>query len=110
MASFNSDRSGKRAGWQTREGEEDADERRQKENLKAPWGKTAERTTMMKMTYQEIGAPLTMILWAILQPMICFSDQSAHRAEEASGPTTTVEMVTLEAAENLDLPFDDDET
>jgi len=48
---------------------------------------------MMKMTYQETGAPLSMIL-----------------AEEASGPTTTVEMATLEAAENISLPFDDDET
>ncbi|KAF8334037.1 Rad1/Rec1/Rad17 [Cantharellus anzutake] len=93
-ASFAPERgSGKRGGWQMREGEEDTEEPRPRDNAKVSWSKNAERATMMKMTYQEIGAPLSMIL-----------------AEEASGPTTTVEMVTLEAAENLDLPFDDGET
>ncbi|KAF9505833.1 hypothetical protein BS47DRAFT_1306090, partial [Hydnum rufescens UP504] len=88
-----SEKGGKR-GWHNKSDDNEDNEDRPNRTgaLKPSWNKGVEKVTMMKMTYQDTGYPLVLIL-----------------AEDSSGPTTTVEITTLESAENLDLPFEDND-
>ena len=59
-----SEKNGKR-GWHNKGDDEDNDDRPNRTGaLKTSWNKGAEKVTMMKMTYQDTGYPLTLILWA----------------------------------------------
>jgi cell cycle checkpoint protein len=104
-----SEKNGKR-GWHNK-GDDNDDRPNRTGALKTSWNKGAEKVTMMKMTYQDTGYPLTLILWAPIYATVHRIDHNLTclSAEDSSGPTTTVEITTLESAENLDLPFDDDD-
>jgi cell cycle checkpoint protein len=83
---------------------EDRGERR-RDGLEAFFGGQEKRTSM-RMSYLGAGYPLTLIMWVSINPFLISLKEMLHRAEDASGPTTTCEITTFDSEPHLELDFD----